>query len=75
MGIGFTIMLLVMGAIREVLGSGSFLGVPVMGQNFEPWVIMVLPPSGFLTLGIIMLAIAWWRERGANRAAAAAGAR
>jgi Na+-translocating ferredoxin:NAD+ oxidoreductase subunit E len=46
-----------------------------MGRNFEPWVIMVLPPRGFLTLGIIMLAIAWWRERGANRAAAARGAR
>jgi len=75
MGIGFTIMLLAMGAIREVLGSGSFLGVPVMGRNFEPWVIMVLPPGGFLTLGIIMLAIAWWRERGASRAPAAGGAR
>jgi len=75
MGIGFTIMLLAMGAIREVLGSGSFLGVPVMGRNFEPWVIMVLPPGGFLTLGIIMLAIAWWRERGVRRAAAPRGAR
>jgi electron transport complex protein RnfE len=67
MGFGFTIVLLVMGAIREVLGSGTFLGVRVMGANFEPWVIMVLPPGGFLTLGLIMLAISWWRERGVRR--------
>lgn len=70
MGLGFTAMLLVMGTVRELLGSGSLLGVPVMGSHFEPWVIMVLPPGGFLTLGCVMLVLAWWRER---RAAVAGG--
>jgi len=63
MGAGFTVTLLAMGAVREVLGSGTFLGVSVFGPRFEPWVIMVLPPGGFLTLGGILLGLAWWRER------------
>lgn len=63
MGLGFTGVLLVMGAIREVLGSGTFLGVRVMSANFEPWVIMVLPPGGFLTLGMLLLGLAWWKDR------------
>jgi electron transport complex protein RnfE len=71
MGIGFTVMLLVMGAIREVLGSGTFLGARVMPAAFEPWVIMVLPPGGFLTLGCVMLTLAWWRQRKETAAAIA----
>jgi len=59
MGGGFLIALLLMGAIREVLGSGTFLGVDLFGPRFEPWVIMVLPPGGFFTLAFLLLAIAW----------------
>jgi electron transport complex protein RnfE len=60
---GFMIALLLMGSIREVLGSGTFLGVPVLGSHFEPWVIMVLPPGGFFTLAFILLAINWSAQR------------
>ena len=63
MGGGFTIALVSMSAIREVLGNGTFLGYPVMGPNFEPWVIMILPPGGFFTLGFLLLGIAWWTKR------------
>ena len=59
MGGGFMIALLLMGAIREVLGSGTFLGVDLFGPRYEPWVIMVLPPGGFFTLAFLLLAIAW----------------
>jgi electron transport complex protein RnfE len=65
MGAGFTLALLLLGGVREVLGNGSFLGVPVMGPRFEPWIIMVLPPGGFLTMGCVLLVFAWWRERSA----------
>lgn len=68
MGIGFCLMLLVMGSVREVLGSGSFLGVPLFGASYEPWVFMILPPGGFLTLGCIMLAKTWWYARRARMA-------
>ncbi len=62
-GIGFQIVLLLMGAPREILGNGTFLGYPVMGPHFQPWVIMILPPGGFLTLGSYLLLFAWWKGR------------
>ncbi|OGK99292.1 MAG: electron transport complex subunit RsxE [Candidatus Rokubacteria bacterium RIFCSPLOWO2_02_FULL_73_56] len=71
MGIGFTIALLLMGSVREILGSGTFLGVSLFGPGFEPWVIMVLPPGGFFTLAFVLLTVAWARQRRAARAAAA----
>jgi Na+-translocating ferredoxin:NAD+ oxidoreductase subunit E len=70
-GAGFTIAMFMMGAVRELLGSGSFLGWDVFGPAFEPWVIMILPPGGFLTLAFIHLTLTWvhqLRTRGAARA-------
>ncbi|HLB55476.1 MAG TPA: electron transport complex subunit RsxE [Gemmatimonadales bacterium] len=63
MGTGFTMVLLMMSGVREVLGSGTLLGMALFGGRFEPWVIMVLPPGGFLTLGIFLLLLAWRAER------------
>ena len=75
MGIGFMIALLIMGSVREVLGSGTFLGVSLFGPAFEPWVIMVLPPGGFFTLAFVLLTVAWWkRRRTASARVPAAGA-
>ena len=71
MGCGFTATLLVMGTIREVLGSGSFLGVSLFGASYEPWVFMILPPGGFLTLGSLLLAKSWWHARQQRTAAPA----
>ena len=50
MGAGFTISLLVLGFIRELLGSGNIVGV----VKFEPWVIMILPAGAFITLGFLI---------------------
>ena len=66
-GIGFTWMMLVMGSIREVLGNGTWLGIRIFGENFEPWVIMILPPGGFLTLGSILLVVGAWKHRQSER--------
>lgn len=54
MSAGFILALLILSSIREVLGSGTFLGHQVLGAWFEPWVIMILPPGAFITLGILM---------------------
>jgi len=62
MAAGFTISLAMIGGVREVLGSGSLLGVSLFGENFEPWSIMILPPGGFLTLGALLVFFAWIRE-------------
>ena len=50
MGVGFTIALLCLGGVREIMGSGSFFGVELFHANYQPWVIMVLPSGGFFTL-------------------------
>ncbi len=66
MSVGFLIALFILGAIREILGSGSLFGISLFGANFEPWVVMILPPGGFLTLGVILLFFNWfkeWKER------------
>ncbi len=55
MGTGFTFALLCIGGVREVLGSGSFLGYEFMPDSFEKWVIMVLPAGGFFTLAFLLL--------------------
>jgi H+/Na+-translocating ferredoxin:NAD+ oxidoreductase subunit E len=63
-GIGFQIALLLMGGFRELLGNGSLLGFDILGPNFEPWIIMILPPGGFFTLGFLLLGLSWWERRG-----------
>lgn len=63
MGSGFTIALLALGGVRELLGSGTLLGFGVMPANFEPWVVMVLPPGGFFVLGAWLLLFAFLRQR------------
>jgi Na+-translocating ferredoxin:NAD+ oxidoreductase subunit E len=70
MGTGFALVLLAMGVVRELLGSGTLLGARVLGESFEPWVIMVLPPGGFLTLGLFLLVVAWHKARAARSLAA-----
>jgi len=67
-GAGFIVALVMMGSIREVLGNGSFLGVSLFGDRFEPWLVMVLPPGGFLALGFWLIGLNWWTQRRARRA-------
>ncbi|MEW6320337.1 MAG: electron transport complex subunit RsxE [Acidobacteriota bacterium] len=71
MSAGFAMTMLLMGTVREVLGSGTFLGVSVFGPRYEPWVVMILPPGGFLTLGVLLLLFSWYTRRGDARARAA----
>ncbi|KAB2909020.1 MAG: electron transport complex subunit E [Ignavibacteriales bacterium] len=53
MGAGFTLALLVIGGIREVLGSSKFLGTVILPATVEPMLIFILPAGAFLTLGIL----------------------
>lgn len=57
MGLGFTLALVTLGSIREVLGSGSFLGIPLFGESFQPATILILPPGAFVVLGIVLAVI------------------
>ncbi len=66
-GAGFVIALFLLGSIREVLGYGSFLGIPLFGDSYEPWIVFILPPGGFLTIGFILLALNAWEQRKLQR--------
>ena len=56
MGIGFTAVLTLMGAIREFFGAGMIFGLPVTANFIEPMVIFLLPPGGFFVFGILVAA-------------------
>jgi electron transport complex protein RnfE len=60
MAAGFMLALFTLGAVREILGEGALFGIDLFGPDFEPWVIMILPPGGFLTLGLILLFFNWF---------------
>lgn len=51
---GFTVTLIILGGIREILGMKTFFGYSVLGKNFEPWIVMLLPPGAFITLGLML---------------------
>ena len=53
-GLGFTISLFVLGLIRELLGAGTLLDIPVMWAAFEPFSFMLKPPGAFVALGILL---------------------
>jgi len=55
-GIGFTLAIFTIGSIRELLGSGKFLGFNVLPQGFQsnPVIFMILPPGGFLVIASLM---------------------
>lgn len=54
MGLGFTLSLTVLAAIREILGNGSLFGISLFGASFEPALLFILPPGAFLTLGFLL---------------------
>jgi len=54
MGLGFTLGLSILGAVREILGAGTLLGFPIFGASFQPALIFILPPGAFLALGVIL---------------------
>jgi electron transport complex protein RnfE len=62
MSVGFVIALFSLGSVREILGNGSFFGFSLFGPNFEPWVVMILPPGGFIMLGLLLLLFGWVKE-------------
>lgn len=54
MGLGFTMALSVLGAVREILGNGTIFDLPLFGSSFKPAVMFILQPGAFITLGTIL---------------------
>lgn len=53
-GLGFTMSLIVLGAIREILGRGSLFGLELFGEAFLPLAFMLKPPGAFVSLGLLL---------------------
>ncbi len=54
MGAGFTLVLFILGSIRELVGAGEFLGFSIFGADYQPVILMILPPGAFITLGLLL---------------------
>ncbi len=54
MSIGFTVVITLIGAIRELLGTGSLFGQPIFGASYPQLLIFILPPGAFLVIGFLM---------------------
>ena len=67
MGIGFAFALFCLGAVREILGSGSLFGVQLFHDAFQNWVVMILPSGGFFTLAAWLLLFNWLEQRKAKK--------
>lgn len=62
-GLGFTLALFSLGAVREILGAGTLFGFQMMPAAFEPWIVMLLPPGGFFVLGCWLLLFSFVEQR------------
>ena len=62
MGCGFTIAMLAIAVIRELLGNGTILGYSVFGSWYNPALIMILPPGAFILIGYMMGAIKLYNQ-------------
>ena len=66
-GIGYTLVLIVMCAIRELLGAGTLMGIQIMPAGYTPALMMVLPVGGFLTLGCLIALTQWINRKLAEK--------
>lgn len=57
MGLGFTLTLLTIGTVREILGAGTWFGIQILPEFIEPMTILILPAGGFFSLGIIIAVV------------------
>lgn len=63
MGTGFTMGLLCLGVVRELVGNGSLFGFHLLGDQYQEWTVMMLPPGGFFSLAAWLLLLNWIGRR------------
>ncbi|HXH63882.1 MAG TPA: electron transport complex subunit E [Mariprofundaceae bacterium] len=68
-GLGFTLALLVLGGVREVIGQGTLFGTPLFGAHYPDFLMFILPPGAFIALGFILVGVRlinrWLQKRAA----------
>lgn len=53
-GLGFTLALILIGGVREIIGNGSIFGINILGASYEPMLLAILPPGGFIVFGLLL---------------------
>lgn len=69
MGLGFTFAITLLSCIREVIGNGTLFGLTVMPASYQPMAIMLQVPGGFVTLGLLLVAVNGLRKLGQKKPA------
>ena len=54
MGLGFTCSITLIGIIRELIGNGTVFGISLLGASYQPMLLFVLAPGGFITYGLVL---------------------
>ena len=54
MAIGFTVIITLLGSIREILGNGTWFGFQIMPTQYQPFMMFILPPGAFLVIGFLL---------------------
>lgn len=67
MGVGFTLTLMALGGVRELLGSGSLFDIVLVPQWDVQFLLMVFPPGAFIVLGFFLAGMNWISARRARR--------
>ena len=70
MGLGFTFAITLLSCIREVIGNGTIFGATVMPASYQPMAIMLQVPGGFVTLGLLLVAVNALRKLATKKEAA-----
>lgn len=68
MGLGFTVALTILGAVREILGAGTIFGISIMPASYQPATILIMAPGAFLVLGILLAVFNHIRIKGEKKA-------
>ena len=67
MGAGFTLAITVIGMVREILGSGSIFGISIFGAGFEPMLLALMAPGGFIVFGLVLGIANYFTEKAAKK--------
>lgn len=68
MGCGFTLAMLIISCIRELIGAGTIAGVQVLGAGYDPMLMMVLPPGSFILIGYLVAVTKTWNAKQERKA-------
>lgn len=73
MGLGYTLVLMAVAFVRELLGFGTLFGIQILGEGWVNWTLMIMPPGAFFMIGIVIwVTSSWFNKEEQNKGGAKA---